>query len=152
MYICIDWHVCWNIKRLIPLIVCLPRKTNFRFPYIYTYGKRNNIYLYIHMHIHSVYRHIYTAVNGKWKMKAQAFFLIRLPFCSLYKQKFVISLFVGEEINGSYPFENRLNGLAHLCPKCHGIACSTPDFWPLTPNLPQLLLIWHLIGWMLTLR
>ncbi len=38
------------------------------------------------------------------------------PFtvCSWCKQKCVVSPFVDEETNGSYPFANRLNGLSGL--------------------------------------
>ncbi len=55
----------------------------------------------------------------KRKTEAQAFFLN--PFftvCSSLKWKFSVCPFVEEEISGSYPFANGLNGLngyAHLC-------------------------------------
>ncbi len=37
-----------------------------------------------------------------------------VTICSLCKRKFVVCPFVFKETNGSYPFANRLNGLAHL--------------------------------------
>ncbi len=46
---------------------------------------------------------------------AQATFLNPFTVCSSCKRKFVLCLFVYEETNGSYPFSNGLNGLAHLC-------------------------------------
>jgi hypothetical protein len=45
-------------------------------------------------------------------MEAQAIFLN--PFCSSCNRKFVVHLFVYGETNGSYPFANGLNELAHL--------------------------------------
>ncbi len=45
--------------------------------------------------------------------EAQTNSLIR--FCSSYEQKFVICLCAEKETNGSYPFANVLNGLAHIC-------------------------------------
>ncbi len=49
-------------------------------------------------------------------MEAQAIFpnLFTICCCS-----FVVRPFVDEETNGSYPFANGLNGLAHLCLKQH---------------------------------
>ncbi len=35
----VDEQVCSNSKRQLPFIVCRPRKTNFRFPYIYIHMK-----------------------------------------------------------------------------------------------------------------
>ncbi len=48
-------------------------------------------------------------------MEAQTVFLNTFTICSLCKQKFVVCLFVDKETNGSYPFANGLNRLAHLC-------------------------------------
>ncbi len=50
--------------------------------------------------------------SSKWKTEAQGYSLIRLPF--RHREKGILP-FVDEETNGSYPFANGLNGLAHLC-------------------------------------
>jgi hypothetical protein len=50
----------------------------------------------------------------KQKTEALEIFLYAFTICSLCEQKFVVCLFVNEETNGSYPFANGLNGLAHL--------------------------------------
>ncbi len=45
-----------------PIIVCQPRKANFRFPYIYTYINIYidiNIYMYIYIYIYILYIYIY---------------------------------------------------------------------------------------------
>jgi hypothetical protein len=47
--------------------------------------------------------------------EAQAIFPNPFTVCSSCKRKFVICLFVDEETNGSCPFANGLNRLAHLC-------------------------------------
>ncbi len=77
-----------------------------------------NIYIYIHR-----YRYIYISINiyiyiccrFKRKMEAQVIFLNPFTVCSSCKRKFVVCLYVNEETNGSYPFANGLNRLAHLC-------------------------------------
>jgi hypothetical protein len=46
------------------------------------------------------------------KKEALAIFLNPLTVCSPCKQKFVVSLFVEKDTNGSYPFANGLDGLA----------------------------------------
>ncbi len=51
--------------------------------------------------------------NGK--SEAQAIFLNPFIVCSSYKRKCFLCLFVYEETNGSYPFANGVNVLAHLC-------------------------------------
>ncbi len=70
------------------------------------------------MHIHiriPMHTYIYTAIsNGKRKPEAQAFFPNPFTVYSSYKQKHVVSLFVDKETNGSQPFTNGLNRLAHL--------------------------------------
>ncbi len=53
-----------------------------------------------------------------WRHGAQAIFLNLFTVCSSCKRKFVVSTFVDEETNASYPFAkgiNGLHGLAHLC-------------------------------------
>ncbi len=45
---------------------------------------------------------------------SQAIFLNPFIVCSSCKRKIFICPFVYKETNGSYPFANRLNGLAHL--------------------------------------
>jgi hypothetical protein len=51
----------------------------------------------------------------KQKTEAQAIFLNPFTVYLWCKQKGVVSPFVDEETNRSYPFEKGLNGLAHLC-------------------------------------
>jgi hypothetical protein len=58
--------------------------------------------------------YIYICCHFKRKMEAQAIFLNPFTVCSSCNWKFVICPFVDKEINGSYPFSNRLNGLSHL--------------------------------------
>jgi hypothetical protein len=47
-------------------------------------------------------------------MEAQAIFLNMFTVCSLCHESLSFVIF-DKETNGSYPFANRLNGLAHLC-------------------------------------
>ncbi len=49
------------------------------------------------------------------EMEAEANFLSPFNIYSLCQLDSVICRFVGEETNGSYPFANKLNVLAHLC-------------------------------------
>ncbi len=80
----------------------------FLFLYIYTYiFKWKHICIHIHTHIY-----IYVFCNFKRKMKAQVIFLYPFTIYSSCKRKCVVSLFVDEETNGSYPCANGLNGLA----------------------------------------
>ncbi len=53
-------------------------------------------------------------IYGKQKMVAKVIFCNAFTICSSSKRKFVVCLFVVKGTNGSYPFANRLNGLAHL--------------------------------------
>jgi hypothetical protein len=53
----------------------------------------------------------YQTENGK---QTPCHFLNPFIVCSLCKRKFVVCPYVNEETNGSYPFANGLNGLAHL--------------------------------------
>ncbi len=96
--------------------------------YIYTY-----IYIYIHIYRHKhiniytrtyIYKYlqiyciymffyIYICCRFKRKTEAQAIFLNPF-FCSSCKRNFVVYPFVYKETNGSYPFANGLQGLAHL--------------------------------------
>ncbi len=50
----------------------------------------------------------------KRKTEAQAIFLNPFTVCSSCKQKFVVCPFADEETDGSYPFANGPNGVAHL--------------------------------------
>jgi hypothetical protein len=52
--------------------------------------------------------------KNKWKREAQVIFLNPFTVCSSCKQKFIVCPFVDEEPNGTCPFANGLNGLAHL--------------------------------------
>jgi hypothetical protein len=73
-----------------------------------------SIHIYIYTYTY-ICLYLYTAVShGKQKTEAQVFCLNPFTVCSLYNQKFVIYPFVDEETNGSYPFANKLNRLAHL--------------------------------------
>jgi hypothetical protein len=51
----------------------------------------------------------------KWKTAARAIFLHPFTIYSLCQWKFVVCPFVDKLTNGTYPFANGLNGLAHLC-------------------------------------
>jgi hypothetical protein len=53
--------------------------------------------------------------TGKLITEAQTIFLNLFTICSSCERKFVVSPFVDEETNRSYPFANGLKGLAHLC-------------------------------------
>jgi hypothetical protein len=53
--------------------------------------------------------------NGIRKREAQAIFLNSFTIYSACKWKFIVCPFVDKVTNGSYPFANGLNGLAHLC-------------------------------------
>ncbi len=50
--------------------------------------------------------------NIKQKTEAQTIFPNTFTVCSSCIQKFVVFAFDDEETKGSYPFANRLNGLA----------------------------------------
>jgi hypothetical protein len=65
-------------------------------------------------------------------MEVQVIFLNPFTVFASCKPKFVVCLFVYEETNGSYPFANGLNGLAHptgtvvLVLDPGGVVCADP--------------------------
>ncbi len=65
-------------------------------------------------------------------MEAQTIFLYPFTVCSSCTRKFGVCPSFYEETNGSYPFANGLNGLAHLCRQVADIRSAV--FWPGTPN------------------
>jgi hypothetical protein len=70
---------------------------------------------YIYIYMQRTELCIYSSVsNGKQKTEGQATFLNLFTVCSSCKGKFVVCSFVDEETQGSYPFANGLNELAHL--------------------------------------
>jgi hypothetical protein len=61
------------------------------------------------------------------KTEAQAIFHHWFTVCSSCQLKFVSCSLFDEKTNGSYPFTNGLNGLAHLCPWVNGYTCGLCD-------------------------
>jgi hypothetical protein len=74
--------------------ICLLQTANFIYGYIYIYA--------------AVFR------KNKRTTEDQAIFLNLFSVCSSCKRKLFVCPFVDEETNGTYPFANGLNGLAHL--------------------------------------
>ncbi len=67
----VDGHVCWNSKRRLLLIVCRPRRINFRFPF--------SVYICIYVYV-CIYIHVYICIYCIWcrlkrKIEAQAILL-----------------------------------------------------------------------------
>ncbi len=91
----------------------------FRFPCIYICTENGNIYIFIkytctYTEIYYISIDIYMYCRFKRNMEAYALFLNPFAVRSSYKRKFVVCPCVYEVTDGSYPFANGLNGLAHL--------------------------------------
>ncbi len=73
------------------------------------------VYTVYTLYVYDIYISLYVcAAVSNGKPKPRRFSFIRLPFSSC-KRIFFLCPFVYEETNGSFPFTNGLNGLAHLC-------------------------------------
>jgi hypothetical protein len=92
----VDYSLCFDDQGKQTSIFC------FKQQHIYI-----DMYLYISLHIY-IYIYIYIQICCCYKRKteAQPIFLIPFTVCSSCKRKFVVSLFVDEDTNRSYPFAN----------------------------------------------
>ncbi len=101
------WACLQKSNRQLPLIICRPRKTNFRFPFLFAANKRSFVVSI------SIYLYLYSAVKQKTENQKPRLFLNPFTICSACKQRFVVFPFVDKETNRSYLFANGVNGLAH---------------------------------------
>ncbi len=95
------------------------RKTELKCIHIYKRFKKNHLGLRFTFEM-VAYINIQIYISCHLKTEAQAIFQIRLPFAHRGNGRLsFFRLLTTQKINGSYPFANVLNGLAHRCIYAH---------------------------------